>query len=184
MHPFAGKVTVVIPSASTTIRTLSSVPEGVETLVVTEGNRSQARNLGARRAKGEVIVFCDDDISFAEDMFWRCVNLRKDGDVVGLVGVEFDLLITRFMVVSKVDFNRVGGFDESLTDMEDTEFCIRAQKKGLVIIPLPRDLVVHFDHPGRITSMRQRLFFIKLFRRHPIRFTRLFIMMVKRRLPS
>jgi len=178
------EVTMVIPSISPTAKTLESVPDGVEAIVVTEGNISQARNRGAAQAKGRILVFCDDDVAFSEDLFWNYVDSLKDGEVLGLKDYDFGLLIGRFIVISKTDFNKVGGFDERLPNLEDTDFCIRAQKAGLAIKQLPRDSITHLPHELRRTdAWKNRWFYVRLFRRHGFRFALLFVRMVRRKIP-
>lgn len=137
---------VVIPTLEGDPRTLDSVPEGVETLVVGEGNRAEARNIGARRASGDVLVFCDDDIAFEESFFWHWVEGTDEGTVAGLRDFDFGLLLTRFLVVHRTDFERLGGFDERLNHMEDTEFCLDALANGLDLVTIPRDAVHHEPH--------------------------------------
>lgn len=141
-------VSVVIPSLEGDPRTLSSIPEGVEVEVVTGERRSIARNLGSSRSEGEIIVFCDDDIAFEEAFFWKQIERTPRGTITGLEDWDFGLLITRFMIVHRADFDRIGGFDERLNYMEDTEFCLKALRRDVELRGLPRDAVHHEDHPS------------------------------------
>jgi GT2 family glycosyltransferase len=137
---------VVIPTLEGDPETLESVPEGVKTVVVSEGNRAEARNIGARRADGNVLVFCDDDVAFAESFFWEWVEGTDEGSVAGLRDFDFGLLLTRFLVVHRADFERLGAFDERLNHMEDTEFCLAALANGLELVTIPRETVHHEPH--------------------------------------
>ena len=139
-------VSIVVPSIEGDPKTLDSVPEGLEVEVVTGKPRSVARNLGAERTAGDVIVFCDDDIEFTEPFFWEVVNETDAGTITGLEDWDFGLLITRFMVVHRSDFERIGGFDERYNYMEDTEFCLGALQKGITLRSVPRDNVYHEEH--------------------------------------
>lgn len=139
-------VSVVVPSLEGSPKTLESVPDGVETEVVVGKPRSVARNMGARRTTGDVIVFCDDDISFSESFFWEQVTSTPEGTITGLRDWDFGYLITRFMIVHRTDFETIGGFDERLNYMEDTEFCLNALSHGHELRALPRDSVDHEDH--------------------------------------
>ena len=151
-------VSVVIPTLEGDPLTLDSVPPGVETSVVADGNRAEARNLGADRTSGEVLVFCDDDIVFDESFFWEQVQASEPGTVTGLVDFDFGLLLTRFLLVRRADFEALGGFDERLNHMEDTEFCLNAKRSGLTIEPIPRESVTHREHEsvgqGRFATLR------------------------------
>lgn len=139
-------VSVVIPSLEGDPMTLESVPDTVETEVVVNKPRSVARNLGAERTSGDIIVFCDDDIAFSEEFFWGQIKNTPEGTVTGLEDWDFGYLITRFMIVHRWDFETTGGFDEKFNYMEDTEFCLNALETGLSLRSLPRDSVEHEDH--------------------------------------
>lgn len=139
-------ISVVIPTLEGDPLTLSSVPESVETIVIGEGNRAEARNLGVERASGEIIVFCDDDIRFDEEFFWESVNRVEQGTILGLADFDFGLLLTRFLVVTRRDFEVIGGFDEEFNHMEDTEFCLRARSHNIDLVLIPREEVYHEDH--------------------------------------
>lgn len=139
-------VSVVVPSLHGDPLTLESVPDSVETEVVVGKPRSEARNLGAERTDGDVLVFCDDDIVFDEEFFWEQVEGTERGTITGLEDWDFGWLITRFMVVHRADFERLGGFDEHLNYMEDTEFCLNALSHGMELRSLPRDAVYHEEH--------------------------------------
>jgi GT2 family glycosyltransferase len=175
------RVTVVIPSIAPHAKTLESVPDAVEALVVTEGNRSEARNRGARLARGETIVFCDDDISFRAELFWKCIESKRDREILGLEDYDFGLLLTRFMLISKSDFFAIGAFDESLNHMEDTDFCIRAKAAGYSLSPIPRGSVLHIEHKGRIGKMERRIYYLRLLKKHKVAFLRLLLLMFRRK---
>jgi len=81
------RVSVIIPTLESDPVTLESVPNGIETAVVSEGNRAKARNIGVERTDGEVLVFCDDDIRFPESFFWEWVDRSVNGTIIGLLGV-------------------------------------------------------------------------------------------------
>jgi len=139
-------ISVVIPSLEGDPPTLDSVPEGVEAKVVTGKRRSVARNIGVERTNGDIVVFCDDDIRFDEAFFRDQVDATTRGTITGLEDSDFGWLITRFMIVHRADFERVGGFDERLNYMEDTDFCLKALRRGLQLRPLPRDVIDHEEH--------------------------------------
>jgi GT2 family glycosyltransferase len=142
----ASDVSVVIPTLDDDPSTLDSIPDGVETAVVSEGNRAEARNIGAARTSGEVLVFCDDDIVFDESFLSEQIESLEEGVVLGLEDFDFGLLLTRFLAIHRVDFEALDGFDPRLNHMEDTEFSLRARSAGLTVRPIPRTSVEHIDH--------------------------------------
>lgn len=163
-------VSVIIPSLDGEPLTLDSVPDGVETEVVVGKPRSVARNLGAERVSGDVLVFCDDDIAFDEDLFWSQVEKTPSGTVTGLEDWDFGWLITRFMVVNRSDFEMLDGFDERINYMEDTEFCLSAISHGLDLRAIPRDAVYHKEHDSigksRLTLLKYTLYLMGKYPRH------------------
>lgn len=137
---------VVIPTLKGNPRTVQSIPENVETIVVSDGNRAEARNIGAHRANGEILVFCDDDIAFSESFFWNTTQGNDERKIVGLRDFDFGLLLTRFLVVHRKDFEILGGFDERLNHMEDTEFSLNALSRQFTLATVPRKEVDHEPH--------------------------------------
>lgn len=149
-------VSVVIPTiADSTPLTYHSVPDGVETTIVRRGNRAEARNIGATRTNGDILVFCDDDIRFDSDWFWYRVDALEQGEIRGLEDFGAGYLLTRFLAIHSSDFDKLGGFDPSLHHMEDTEFCIRAEQQGMNLKKLPRAKVEHEPHANDVTTTKR-----------------------------
>lgn len=161
-------VSVLIPSNNLSdVVTLDSVPDHVETCVITKGNRSEARNIGAKRTSGDILVFMDDDIRFEEQFLQRQANRVVSGRIVGLEDYGLGYLITRFMAMHRETFNDVGGFDANLNHMEDTEFCIRAMKAGCRLVDLHQGKVVHIPHYNDITTRDRLKSLLYLTQKHP-----------------
>lgn len=132
--------------------TVASLPEGIDTHIVREGNRSEARNIGATEATNDILVFCDDDIEF--DLRWFSSQLRnvEDNQIIGLADYGLGYQLTRFMAMTRSTFQTLGGFDENLNHMEDTELCLRAKEEGMLLTKLPQDSVVHIPHENDVTT--------------------------------
>lgn len=101
---------------------------------------SKARNVGATKASGDVLLFVDDDVIFDPRSLAEVVNrvLSNERTVVGpgVVNVffKFTYVSTGLMGLKKRDFIEIGGFDEQLYGYEDLEFSVRAVRKGYRII--------------------------------------------------
>lgn len=163
---FRDSVSVIIPTLDERRPiTCASVPDSVETIVVREGNRAEARNIGVERSTGEVLVFCDDDIVFDPSFFWRQVEVEP-GELRGLEDFGLDYVLTRFLVIHRTDFERIGGFDERLDHMEDTEFALRAEKHGIEVTQLPRYPVHHREHENDVTTRKRAKAITYLLLRH------------------
>jgi len=149
-------VSVIIPTISETEpKTVQSIPDECEIVVVREGNRAEARNMGAVRADGEVLVFCDDDIAFSPEWFESQLSALERNEVRGLADFGLGLILTRLMAIHTADFVAVGGFDPALDHMEDTDFSMRAKRHGLEVTKIPRDAVKHDPHENDITTMKR-----------------------------
>lgn len=116
-----------------------------------ERNLSRIRNAGAAHARGEILVTVDADSWMLPNMFQEVIKALESGKYVGggvviyperwSLGIVCSVLIlVPFMLwyrVSgglfwcyKTDFDAIGGFDESLTCVEDVDFATRLKKIG------------------------------------------------------
>ena len=135
----------------------------------------KARNLGAKAASGEVLLFLDDDCEAQEN--WVHENLEEVanegvGAASGMIAgksngrisraVDFANfsrcqmperqerpLCTATFAIRKEVFEQVGGFDEGMKVHEDIDMCHRLELAGYQTIYQPRVKVLH-DH-GRET---------------------------------
>lgn len=136
---------------------------------------AEARNKGAKKAKGEILLFLDDDCQARKG--WLKENLKVLADSqIGAVGgkiqgkskkyfaqsLDFSNftfvqgnkcrqlpLCTASFGIRRQIFKKVGGFDENLKIGEDVDFCFRLNKLGLRTVYEPKVKVWH-DH-GRQT---------------------------------
>ncbi len=128
-----------------------------------------ARNLGARDTTADVVAFTDADTQVAPNWIERIAKDFADPEIVGVGGVlrpRNPRLLDRIMFKINSDwwyrltarvgfyqlgtpncayrrdaFLKAGGFDESLSMLEDTELSIRMKKYGKMIID--KDLWVY-----------------------------------------
>lgn len=136
---------------------------------------AEARNKGAKKARGEILLFLDDDCRAQKD--WLVENLKaladpKIGAVGGMIrgksksyfGCCHDFANFTFVQglqrrsmplcaasfgIRKEVFEKVGGFDEGLRIGEDVDLCLRLEGLGLKTVYEPEIEVLH-DH-GRET---------------------------------
>jgi glycosyltransferase involved in cell wall biosynthesis len=141
---------------------------------------SALRNLGARAAAGDILVFLDADCLAPEDWLDRILDLAS-ADGAGVLGAHYLLpedstwvgrtwhryqeapksgevshVPAGDLVMRCEDFLSLGGFDESIQTNEDYELCERARKSGMQVRAFPRIGVIHLG-----TAQSLRVFFLK-----------------------
>jgi len=140
-------------------------------VILDKANRGagHARNLGARAAKGEVVLFTDADTTVSRDWIQSYERVFRDKAVVAAGGIVKPLggsLIDRIIFFANQDFLyrltalfgfyqlsgnncgyrrkellAAGGFDEEMSFLEDTELPLRMKNRGRVVFD-PR-ITVH-----------------------------------------
>ena len=147
--------------------------------VVDGGMPSAGRNLGAKAAKSDYVLFFDADVQLLDEKFLEVTMkevVKRDldfatYDVKPLDGGIYDEFshwfynryvrliaplhqhAAGFCILVKRDFHeRVGGFDEQITFCEDHEYAVRANKAGKygILSPAVHTSVRRFDNDGRL----------------------------------
>ncbi|MEM2321470.1 MAG: glycosyltransferase [Candidatus Bathyarchaeia archaeon] len=136
--------------------------------VLRERGIGRARNYGASRASGDIIIFVDADIDLPPSFLEKVLSaFKRNENVVGttcnimpkdplpheqvffkLYNFIFSILLLlkphlrgEFLAVRRDAFMKIGGFNEDLPCCEDHELAFRLSKVGRII--LLRDLVVY-----------------------------------------
>lgn len=143
------------------------------------------RNKGARAALGSIVAFVDSDHEIDRGWIETAVDVLSAPDVAATgapyltqpgpnwVQQQYDGLRDRPVrredvawlgsgnfAVKRAAFERVGGFDASLTACEDVDFCNRLLQAGCRIVADPNLRSVHFGDPRTLRA----LFFGELWR--------------------
>lgn len=150
------------------------------TLTRKEGRVTEMRNLGVVSARGEFLAFLDADClvprewlriaterlstesagvlgghcgvpensSWVPRVWYSDRQFRKQGAVSYLPGAN--------LFVSRANFLKIGGFDESLETNEDCELCERARRKGLTVVAYPELGVMHLRDPQTLWTFYRK----------------------------
>ena len=100
--------------------------------------RSAQRNLGLKKANGEMILFLDADMELKVDLIEKSVKLFK----------------TKQKVLDKI-----GGYDTSITGPEDWDLPERVKKSGYQIGRV-RSLIYHYERiPSLVSLLRKKYYY-------------------------
>lgn len=145
--------------------------EGVQLYKIKERGIAKAKNYGAQKAHGNILLFLDADVFVTKDVVKQVSRVFKDPSVIGatcnnypvkpkfseLVFFKFYNALIRlvlslppikfthsrgeFIAVRKAHFERIGGFNERLVCMEDADLAHRLSMLGKFVFI--KDLVVY-----------------------------------------
>lgn len=156
---------------------------GVTFLFQPQRGAAAARNLGAKQAQGEILLFTDADCIPESNWVEAMIAPFADQEVVGVCGVVHTRqtgLIPRFIQLEydyryrsiakhrRIDFVNTGtagyrkhvfmeggGFREDLLGAEDTELSFRLASQGHKMVFAPEAIVYH-SHPESIWEYARR----------------------------
>lgn len=130
---------------------------------IDERGISKTKNYGAKKANGELLVFIDADVSIPTNFTEKVTETFKDNKVVGATcnimpaqprlietiffnfhnlsirmltwfpQIKFKHSRGEFIAVRKREFQKVGGFNESIACLEDHDFVRRLSELGKIV---------------------------------------------------
>ena len=115
--------------------------------------RSVQRNFGAKKTNGEYLLFLDADMAVSQDVITDCVRLISSDSKIGAIAIPEQPIATNFWEKVKAFersfysdfgdpdtdaarffpkklFQKVGGYDETITGPEDWDLPDRIQRLG------------------------------------------------------
>ncbi len=151
-------------------------------LIDASGRRGagHARNAGARAAEGQAIVFCDADDEAGAGWLAAMANALRQHDFVanrmdceklnsvfvtagmrnaqgrGLQKIAYPPYLPHAggcgLGIKRALHEEVGGFDEALPQLQDTDYCFRIQRRGVELHFVP-DAVMHVRYSDRARAL-------------------------------
>ena len=169
---------VVVDNASTDESPNTARQFGATVVSMTQGTVAALRNRGVRESRGAIIAFVDADHEIDPQWVAAAVDVLSHAEVAATgapcatqpqptwvqrqydamripLGAPHDVewLGSGNLAIARIDFDRVGGFDEQLTACEDVDLCNRLRLRGRRIVADPRLRNVHFGDPPTLRAL-------------------------------
>lgn len=191
---YEGEYEIVIVDAGSKDNTIPIIKDYIENhpnknirLSVEEGvSRSEGRNLGVEKAKGEIVAFIDGDCE--ADKNWvktlvskmeennveavggKCITPKEASLLQELIGYELDYrfetikegrvnrLPTMNLAVKKSIFQELKGLNTDLITSEDMDFGYRLNKKGYKMV-YTKDAIIYHHHRTSLRDYAKQKFY-------------------------
>jgi glycosyltransferase involved in cell wall biosynthesis len=117
---------------------------------------ARARNLGAKRASGEVLCFIDADVLLQLE-FGKWLELNQKPDVFYTYPAHKGPELAGFLIVARESFLKIGGYDEAIRGWggEDFDAYERLARVGLSKSSVPPDSISPISHGDDLRQLQK-----------------------------
>jgi len=138
-------ISIIILSGKNQVLTnVDSCPVSHEVIIEKSRGLGFARDLGAQKSKGDLIVMFDDDLKLNPKIWDFILNL-KGGEFA--LATKYHRVSSQVFAVHISDYAAVGGFDPEIRYVfEDGDFYLRALRMGLTCKIIPTKYYAHIPH--------------------------------------
>jgi len=167
-------IEIIVVDNQSTDETLPIATRHADVVVTFGPERSAQRNLGARLARGDYLLFIDSDMRLAPGVIGECVEAMQTNTAPGVVIPEISvgegflarcralerscyqgddtIEAARFFLRSQFDAS--GGFDENLTAYEDWDLSTRIANIGRLV--RSQSQIVHDEGRLRLSQVLRK----------------------------
>lgn len=175
-------IEVIVVDDASTDRTAKIAGRFARVYIRAHAERSIQRNFGAKKAKGDFLLFLDADMELIEDVIRECVEkMERDGKIGGLnipeesvatnfwervkafertfYNLEGDEVTDAARFFRKSAFVKAGGYDETITGPEDWDLPDTISKKGYKISRIKAKLYHHERVPNPLSLAKKKYYY-------------------------
>lgn len=170
------KVEIIVVDNNSTDRTKEIAKEFTKNIYNIGPERSAQRNYGAKKGKGDYLLFLDADMELTDNVVQECMVILKNNPTIGAISIPEKSIAKTFWekikayersfynlegdsttdaprFFSRALFNRCGGYDTSITGPEDWDLRNTILRLGYQIDRVSA-IIYHYE---RISSLHDLL---------------------------
>lgn len=144
--------------------------------------RSTQRNFGAKKAKGNYLIFLDADMELSKNVIKECVEICLKNDLIAVLEIPEESIANNFWervkafersfynekgdpitdagrFFKKSVFLKVGGYDESITGPEDWDLPETIREKGYKVTRISSCIYHHERVASPITLAKKKFYY-------------------------
>ena len=171
-----GNIEIIVVDKFSKDRTVEIAKRYGARIIYDEGERTRAKNIGLKKAKGKYVLFVDSDMELSKEVVEECVNFIESDESIGgiiiperSVGRSFWVKVRDFersfyvgIEVESARFFRkdlalkVGGFDEDVVFFEESTLPQKIEKLGYNVRARIRAEILHHEENFSLLKWLQK----------------------------